>query len=80
MSAKGGRVLVVDDDEGHAEALADRLEQDGYDCRIVGSGSAAFAARSLSRLGQLSVAMPVKPNCMKLRRDKGPAQRTIEGG
>jgi len=38
------RVLVVDDDEGHAEALADGLEQDGYDVRVVASGTAAIAA------------------------------------
>ncbi len=32
------RVLIVDDDEAHAEALADGLEIDGMDCRIAGSG------------------------------------------
>jgi len=33
------RVLVIDDDEGHAEALADGLETAGYECRIAGSGA-----------------------------------------
>ncbi len=35
------RVLVVDDDEGHAEALADGLEMDGHECTIAGSGNEA---------------------------------------
>jgi two-component system response regulator HydG len=39
-----GRVLVVDDDEGHAEALADALETDGYACRVVDSGLAGVMA------------------------------------
>jgi two-component system response regulator HydG len=36
------RVLIVDDDESHAEALADGLEMDGYRCRTVHSGSEAI--------------------------------------
>ncbi len=46
MSARGeeaarpARVLIVDDDEGHAEALADGLEVDGYACRLAHSGRA----------------------------------------
>ena len=32
------RVLIVDDDEGHAEALADGLELDGHLCKIALSG------------------------------------------
>ncbi|MEM1448170.1 MAG: sigma-54 dependent transcriptional regulator [Planctomycetota bacterium] len=39
-----GKVLVVDDDEGHAEALGDGLEIDGYECVIVGSGTAGIDA------------------------------------
>ena len=35
------RVLIVDDDEGHAEGLYEVLEGDGYLCRIATSGSAA---------------------------------------
>jgi two-component system, NtrC family, response regulator HydG len=38
------RLLVVDDDEGHAESLADALELDGYGCRVAGSGRAALEA------------------------------------
>ncbi len=40
--AKPVRVLIVDDDESHAEALADGLEMDGYRCRTVHSGSEAI--------------------------------------
>ncbi|MEW6072353.1 MAG: sigma-54 dependent transcriptional regulator [Planctomycetota bacterium] len=32
------RVLIIDDDEAHAEALADGLESEGVACRIAGSG------------------------------------------
>ncbi len=32
------RVLIIDDDEGHAEALADGLEVEGHTCRIANSG------------------------------------------
>jgi len=35
---KASRVLIVDDDEAHAEALADGLEIDGVQCRIAHSG------------------------------------------
>lgn len=38
------RVLIVDDDEGHGEALGDGLEIDGYDCTIVSSGTAGIEA------------------------------------
>ena len=34
----GARILVIDDDEGHAEALADGLELDGYSCELASSG------------------------------------------
>ena len=44
MSQETRRVLVVDDDEGHGEALADGLEIDGYDCVVVGSGTAGVEA------------------------------------
>ena len=46
MSESPLRVLIADDDEGHAEALADALELDGYACRVVGSGREAIAALS----------------------------------
>jgi two-component system response regulator HydG len=45
----GARVLIVDDDEGHAEALADGLEIDGYQCVLAHSGGAA-----VERLGEQS--------------------------
>ena len=32
------RVLVVDDDEGHAQAVAESLERVGYECAVAGSG------------------------------------------
>jgi two-component system, NtrC family, response regulator HydG len=37
----GGRVLIVDDDRAHAEALSDGLELDGYRCLIADSGEVA---------------------------------------
>jgi len=36
------RVLIVDDNQAHAEALADGLETDGYRCRTVHSGGEAL--------------------------------------
>ena len=33
------RVLVIDDDEAHAEALAEGLEPAGYTCQVVHSGT-----------------------------------------
>ncbi len=33
------RVLVLDDDRGHAEAAAESLERAGYECRVAGSGT-----------------------------------------
>ena len=44
-----GDVLVIDDDEGHAEALADSLELDGYRCTIAPSGAAG-----IERMGESS--------------------------
>ena len=35
------RVLIVDDDEAHAETLADALELSGYACRVACSGEDA---------------------------------------
>jgi two-component system, NtrC family, response regulator HydG len=35
---KPPRVLIVDDDEGHAEALMEGLEVDGYVCQVAHSG------------------------------------------
>ena len=32
------RVLVVDNDKGHAQAMAETLERVGYDCRVATSG------------------------------------------
>jgi len=42
-SSKPIRVLIVDDDEGHAEALGDGLELDGHVCTLAGSGSEGIA-------------------------------------
>jgi len=36
------RVLIVDDDEGHAEALGDGLAMDGHECALAGSGGEAI--------------------------------------
>ena len=32
------RVLIVDDDEAHAQAVAESLRRVGYDCTVAGSG------------------------------------------
>lgn len=37
------RVLVVDDDENHAEAVAESLEPQGYECQVAGSGEKGLA-------------------------------------
>jgi len=40
------RVLIVDDNESHAEALSDGLEMDGHRCRIAHSGNEGAALLS----------------------------------
>ncbi len=35
------RVLIVDDDEAHAQAVAESLQRVGYDCTVAGSGKRA---------------------------------------
>lgn len=37
------RVLIVDDDESHAQAVAESLRRVGYDCTVAGSGERAVA-------------------------------------
>lgn len=37
------RVLIVDDDEPHAQAVAESLRRVGYDCIVAGSGERAIA-------------------------------------
>ncbi|RMG39118.1 MAG: sigma-54-dependent Fis family transcriptional regulator [Planctomycetota bacterium] len=37
------RVLVIDDDEGHARTVADSLERVGYDCTVATSGERGLA-------------------------------------
>jgi two-component system response regulator HydG len=37
------RVLIIDDDEPHAQAVAESLERIGYDCTLAASGSAGVA-------------------------------------
>ncbi len=44
------RVLVVDDDEAHAEAIGDSLEMDGCIVRVEGSGQAGVAALAVIEL------------------------------
>jgi len=43
---KQKRILIVDDDEGHAEALSDALESDGYRSTIATSGEAGITKLS----------------------------------
>src|SRR5262245_31225746 len=40
MNGEPLRVLVIDDEERHAEAVAESLERVGYECVIATSGSA----------------------------------------
>ncbi|MDB4489373.1 sigma-54 dependent transcriptional regulator [bacterium] len=42
--ASAGKILIIDDDEGHGEALGDGLEIDGYDCTVASSGGAGVKA------------------------------------
>jgi two-component system response regulator HydG len=44
---EGVKVLVVDDEKTHAEAVAEALERVGYECTVVSSGNAA--ARKLEQ-------------------------------
>ncbi len=38
LPGNGIRVLIVDDDEAHAQAVAESLERVGYECTVAGSG------------------------------------------
>ncbi len=38
LPGSGIRVLIVDDDEPHAQAVAESLERVGYECTVAGSG------------------------------------------
>jgi two-component system response regulator HydG len=40
VTSRALRVLVIDDDEDHAEALLDSLAVQGHECRMAGSGKA----------------------------------------
>jgi len=44
----GPRILVIDDDEGHAEAIAEGLEVDGFQCRLASSGAEGIERMSES--------------------------------
>jgi len=44
--SKPNRVLIVDDNESHAEALADSLELDGHTCTLAHSGKEGIAQLS----------------------------------
>ncbi len=46
MSAENPKVLIVDDDEAHAESLAEWLEIDGYTCALAHSGEQGIARLS----------------------------------
>ncbi len=46
MSNENPRVLIVDDDEAHAESLAEWLEIDGYTCALAHSGEQGIARLS----------------------------------
>ena len=42
QSRQKGRILVVDDEEAHAQVIAEGLERVGYDCVAVTSGNEAI--------------------------------------
>ena len=42
MSAEQIRVLIIDDEKNHAEALAESLRRTGYDCTVATSGAAGL--------------------------------------
>lgn len=43
LPGAGIRVLIVDDDEAHAQAVAESLERVGYECTVAGSGERGLA-------------------------------------
>ena len=43
LSGTSIRVLIVDDDEAHAQAVAESLQRVGYDCTVAASGKRAVA-------------------------------------
>lgn len=43
LPGTGIRVLIVDDDEAHAQAVAESLERVGYECTVAGSGQSGLA-------------------------------------
>ncbi len=46
MSERKKRVLIIDDDPAHAEALADGLSSENYDCALADSGRAGLELAS----------------------------------
>lgn len=44
MSEKKATILVVDNDDGMAAALSTRLEYEGFNCVLAGSGSQGYMA------------------------------------
>ena len=66
------RVLVIDDEERHAEAVAESLERVGYECVIATSGSAGAKKIEqddfdviLTDLDRASVELPVQGQVAK---------------
>ncbi len=43
------RVLIVDNDRAHAEAVAESLERVGYDCAVATSGMEGLGGSSTNR-------------------------------
>ena len=52
------RILVVDDDEAHAEALADALEMDGYRCDVADGGAVMTDRSGLDVLKESKQLLP----------------------
>ena len=55
------RVLVVDDDEPHAEAVAESLQRVGYDCVVAGSAIGNNVEAWANHFGPAPVPPPARP-------------------
>ncbi len=57
----GDRILIVDDQESHAEATAETLEREGLDCMIATSGEEALRLLDRDRFDLMITDLVMKP-------------------